>query len=173
MGIRKCKECECSGFVTFLENTNTLTANICPDCIIKGSTYTFSLGDTTFNATKINKPNCFEKGSDTQLNVCGEGVLTIQDTEVQIFENLLFTLHLQETETGNDLLLTTVTGLDQNGVPVVVIILLNIPDDDLLITPCRPLNASTTTTNVPTALENETKNTMITIINGKLEKREF
>ncbi|MCE7792841.1 hypothetical protein K8O68_10480 [Salipaludibacillus sp. CUR1] len=174
MGLRPLK-CECSGLANFLSETDSLTANICPDCKLNGSAFNFSWQTSghSFNATKINRPECFEIGSRKYLQVCGRGDGTIPiDVNVITFENWMFTLQLIENENGEPFLITWVNGSleSEEGISS-AFFGWELRPNDLSITPCNPLPTFTSAT-VPAAQKSITKNTKITFINGKLDKKE-
>ncbi|MEH7390324.1 hypothetical protein [Bacillus sp. JJ1474] len=134
------KKCECSSKVN-IQDTFLFNANICPKCRIHDSTVSFAFGNITFNSTTVVLPQCMTTDNGAKLITAGNGTLAAFSEEFQIIIQGTFTLALEKNIVFNDMLLDlislTVTGFDQNGNTVFLLLLiLLVPNEDFIISLC-------------------------------------
>jgi hypothetical protein len=176
------KKCECSGRVNFQTDFLTLIADICPSCNIQGSFVSFTANSTetsiNFTSSFVNFPRCTLIDTGTILNTAGFGTLVVDGS---IIQNATFTLNLFETSDGDDLLNFIVTGFDQNGNSILLLLIFpTVPDEDLMINFCNacscPLSSSQTANVTPELHkipEGLNKGKIVIMKNGQVEVKEL
>ena len=109
-------------------------ANICPDCNLQGSSVSNDIFGA-FNSTFVNSSQCISTNRGTVLNVTGFGTLINGPSIVQG----TFMLQLLETLVGDDEVIFSVSGFDQNGIGFAGLAILTVPDEDIMINFCNSL----------------------------------
>ncbi|TYR81340.1 hypothetical protein FZC66_05660 [Priestia megaterium] len=132
----KCNDdCKCKAKVKSLVSDIALEANICPECNPCESFLKFKLPNTlTFKSTSIAQPLCHKVTQGVALSVGGTGILNFEGdmTPAGFILNLL-----EDNNVGAlDTILLTIVGFSSTGSPIIVQIILNVPDRDVKIAAC-------------------------------------
>ena len=111
------KECDCSGMLNYRTVNFVVTANICPNCNLQDSSFSFELLDPnglTINSTILNVPRCNIIENGTVLEVTGFGTLE----QNQIIFPINFTLSLIKKLVGSDEIHVVYSYVVQDGTPL-------------------------------------------------------
>ena len=166
-------KCDCSGSLNFQPDNDKYIANICPNCILQGSFVSTAFLTSTFNSTFVNLPQCISTVKGTILQVTGFGILTFDEKIAQG----TFMLQLVENLTGDDQLLFSAFGFDQDGISIDLSSGQSVPDDLLTVYFCNSCCSScqrkTNNTSAAFNLGKELKKGFVRVIkNGEIVVKE-
>ncbi|MFJ7738818.1 hypothetical protein ACIQ2D_21150 [Lysinibacillus sp. NPDC097287] len=162
-------KCDCAGSVNFQPGSDKYIANICPNCTLQGSFVSTAFVTSTFNSTFVHLPQCISTTQGTILQVTGFGTLTFDELIAQG----TFMLQLVENLTGDDQLLFSAIGFDQDGNSIDLSSGQFVPDELLTVSFCNsccsPCQRMTNNTSAPFNLGKElNKGFARVIINGEI-----
>lgn len=166
-------KCDCAGSVNFQPGNEKYIANICPNCTLQGSFVSTAFLTSTFNSTFVNLPQCITTNKGTILQVTGFGTLTFDELIAQG----TFMLQLVENLTGDDQLIFSAFGFDQDGNSISLSNGQFVPDENLTVSFCNsccsPCQRMTNNTSAPFNFGKEiNKGFLMVIKNGEIVVKE-